>query len=71
VTTLNQLREQRRLTWQAVARELSEIAASNGDDPIYYQRLWAMRTGNGRAVSQGERRALLEWSEDEVCSYIC
>ena len=60
MTLLDTERQLRGKHWEAVARELSALCRSYGEEPIYANRLWRLRTGQTEPKSY-EVRALLEW----------
>lgn len=66
--TLKEYVAARRLSWMHMAHMLTDAAKENGGDPIYYHRLWRLRTGRN-AATESDRRALAVVTRDEVESY--
>ena len=66
--TLTQYQKNTGLTWQQLAHQLTAAAREHGDEPIYYHRLWRLRTGKSRAT-QADLRALAVVTGDDVQSY--
>lgn len=58
-------RDRHNMTWQQVARELSALSP----EPIYYRRLWELRLGRGKPVTDTELQALRCWSRGELNNY--
>lgn len=60
--TLDDLRQERRLSWRQVSNQLSELTRGKyGVDYLHPHRLWLLRTGQ-RSPREHETKALLEWS---------
>lgn len=69
VMTLDELRQERNLTWQQVSYALSDLTKGKyGEDYLHPHRLWCLRKGHKKAKGY-EIRALLEWSCGELDSY--
>lgn len=65
---LKQYAATRKLSWMHFSHMLTSAAKEHGDDPIYYHRLWRLRTGRSLAT-HADLRALAVVTGDEVQSY--
>ena len=66
--TLNQWRINQNWTWERLARELTYLLKSYGEDALYSNRVWLFRKGRQNPGSV-HVRALLELTGNEVESY--
>lgn len=66
--TLDQWRQEQGWNWERVARELTYLLKSYGEDALYSNRVWLFR--KGRQNPGGVHvRALLEMTGNEVESF--
>jgi hypothetical protein len=65
--TLNELKQLEGLQWKHIERDLTEILATNGEPPLYLNRLNRLRAG--KRPTAAELKALIEWSGGAVESY--
>lgn len=66
--TLDQYRIDKGWSWERIARELTYILKSYGEDALYSNRVWLFRKGRQKPGSQ-HVRALLELTGNEVESF--
>jgi len=66
--TLDHWRKRQGWTWERVARELSMLCKSYGEDAVYPNRVWMYRKGKQKPA-QHHVRALQEMTGDEVESF--
>ena len=66
--TLDQWRINQNWTWERLARELTYLLKSYGEDALYSNRVWLFRKGRQKPGCQ-HVRALLELTGNEVESY--
>jgi len=66
--TLDQWRINQNWTWERLARELTYLLKSYGEDALYSNRVWLFRKGKQKPGSV-HLRALFELTGNEVESY--